>query len=37
MTYASAVHVAQVEVESHGHVRLLRYVVAHDCGKVINP
>src|SRR5881296_202635 len=38
VTYASAVHVAQVEVDVEtGGVRLLRYVVAHDCGKVINP
>jgi carbon-monoxide dehydrogenase large subunit len=38
VTYASAVHVAQVEVDvGTGHVRLLRYLVAHDCGKVINP
>jgi carbon-monoxide dehydrogenase large subunit len=38
VTYASAVHVAQVEVDvGTGHVELLRYVVAHDCGKVINP
>jgi aerobic carbon-monoxide dehydrogenase large subunit len=38
VTYASAVHVAQVEVDPDtGAVRLLRYVVAHDCGKVINP
>jgi carbon-monoxide dehydrogenase large subunit len=38
VTYASAVHVAQVEVDpGTGHVRVLRYVVAHDCGKVINP
>jgi carbon-monoxide dehydrogenase large subunit len=38
VTYASAVHVAQVEVDvGTGHVRLLRYVVAHDCGRVINP
>src|SRR5438067_8441899 len=38
VTYASAVHVAQVamDVETGG-VKLLRYVVAHDCGKVINP
>jgi carbon-monoxide dehydrogenase large subunit len=37
-TYASAVHVAQVEVDAEtGAVRLLRYVVAHDCGRVINP
>src|SRR6266850_5646714 len=38
VTYASAVHVAQVEVDvGTGHVTLLRYVVAHDCGRVINP
>jgi aerobic carbon-monoxide dehydrogenase large subunit len=38
VTYASAVHVAQVEVDPDtGAVRLLRYVVAHDCGAVINP
>ena len=38
VTYASAVHVAQVEVDPDtGGVKLLRYVVAHDCGKVINP
>jgi carbon-monoxide dehydrogenase large subunit len=38
VTYASAVHVAEVEVDvGTGHVRLLRYVVSHDCGKVINP
>jgi carbon-monoxide dehydrogenase large subunit len=38
VTYASAVHVAQVEVDvDTGMVRLLRYVVAHDCGRVVNP
>jgi aerobic carbon-monoxide dehydrogenase large subunit len=38
VTYASAVHVALVEVDAGtGRVTLLRYVVAHDCGKVINP
>jgi carbon-monoxide dehydrogenase large subunit len=38
VTYASAVHVAQVEVDVWtGRVILLRYVVAHDCGRVINP
>jgi carbon-monoxide dehydrogenase large subunit len=38
VTYASAVHVAMVEVDvGTGYVRLLKYVVAHDCGKVINP
>jgi carbon-monoxide dehydrogenase large subunit len=38
VTYASAVHVAVVEVDAEtGRVRLLRYVVAHDCGRVVNP
>ncbi len=38
VTYASAVHAAVVEVDHEtGAVKLLRYVVAHDCGKVINP
>ena len=38
VTYASAVHVAKVEVDvGTGHVKLLAYLVAHDCGKVINP
>src|SRR5438105_1497383 len=38
VTYASAVHVAQVEVDTAtGRVTLLWYVVAHDCGRVINP
>ena len=38
VTYASAVHVAVVEVDAEtGRVRVLRYVVSHDCGRVINP
>ena len=38
VTYTSAVHIACVEVDpGTGAVRLLRYVVSHDCGKVINP
>jgi len=38
VTFASAVHVAQVQVDpDSGAVKLLRYVVAHDCGTVINP
>ncbi|GIX47524.1 MAG: dehydrogenase [Candidatus Tectimicrobiota bacterium] len=38
VTYASAFHVALVEVDvDTGVVTLLRYVVAHDCGRVINP
>jgi carbon-monoxide dehydrogenase large subunit len=38
VTYASAVHVAVVDVDREtGAVKLVRYVVAHDCGRVINP
>jgi carbon-monoxide dehydrogenase large subunit len=38
VTYTSAVHVAHVEVDGGtGAVQLLRYVVAHDCGRLINP
>ncbi len=38
VTYTSAVHVAVVEVDpGTGGVRLLRYLVAHDCGRLINP
>jgi carbon-monoxide dehydrogenase large subunit len=38
VTWASAVHVAHVEVDVEtGRVALLKYLVAHDCGKVINP
>jgi carbon-monoxide dehydrogenase large subunit len=38
VTYASAVHVAAVEVDPEtGRVRVLRYAVAHDCGRVVNP
>jgi carbon-monoxide dehydrogenase large subunit len=38
VTYTSAVHVAVVDVDREtGAVKLLRYVVAHDCGTVINP
>jgi len=38
VTYANAVHAAQVEADvATGAVRLLRYVVVHDCGRVINP
>jgi aerobic carbon-monoxide dehydrogenase large subunit len=38
VTYTSAVHVAVVDVDPQtGAVKLVRYVVAHDCGTVINP
>jgi carbon-monoxide dehydrogenase large subunit len=37
-TYASGAHIATVEVDVEtGAVKVLRYVVVHDCGTVINP
>jgi carbon-monoxide dehydrogenase large subunit len=37
-TFANATHIAVVEVDPEtGLVSMLRYVVAEDCGKVINP
>jgi carbon-monoxide dehydrogenase large subunit len=37
-TYASGTHVAEVEVDIEtGAVKIQRYTVAHDCGRVINP
>jgi carbon-monoxide dehydrogenase large subunit len=36
--YASGAHAAVVEVDPEtGEVRILRYVIGHDCGTVINP
>jgi carbon-monoxide dehydrogenase large subunit len=36
--YSNGAHVAEVEVDIEtGAVRILRYTVAHDCGRVINP
>ncbi len=36
--YSNGTHVAEVEVDIEtGAVRILRYTVAHDCGRVINP
>ena len=36
--YANGSHVAEVEVDIEtGAVTILRYVVAHDCGRLINP
>jgi carbon-monoxide dehydrogenase large subunit len=38
VTVASAAHVAIVSVdEETGVVRVLRYVVVHDCGRIVNP
>jgi carbon-monoxide dehydrogenase large subunit len=38
VTYTAAVHVAHVEVDAGtGAVKLLRYLVSHDCGRLINP
>jgi aerobic carbon-monoxide dehydrogenase large subunit len=37
-TFASGTNAAEVEVDpATGAVKILRYVVAHDCGKLINP
>jgi aerobic carbon-monoxide dehydrogenase large subunit len=37
-TFASGCHAVIVEVDpSTGEVRLLRYVVQHDCGTIVNP
>ena len=37
-TYTNGTHVAQVEVDPEtGYVQVQRYVVAHDCGCIINP
>ena len=37
-TYSNGTHVAEVEVDVEtGEVKVLRYVVMHDCGHVINP
>ena len=38
ITYANGTHVAAVEVDRDtGEVTILRYAIAHDCGRVINP
>jgi carbon-monoxide dehydrogenase large subunit len=38
MTFTSGTHVCEVEVDiATGHVAVTRYVVVHDCGRMINP
>jgi carbon-monoxide dehydrogenase large subunit len=38
LTYTNGAHVAEVEVDpGTGEVKILRYVVVHDCGRMINP
>ena len=38
ITYTNGAHVAEVEVDLEtGQVRLTRYIVVHDCGRMINP
>lgn len=38
MTYSNATHVCEVEVEADtGRVSIARYIVAEDCGTVLNP
>jgi carbon-monoxide dehydrogenase large subunit len=38
ITYTNGSHVAEVEVDPEtGRVRITRYVVVHDCGRMINP
>jgi aerobic carbon-monoxide dehydrogenase large subunit len=38
MTFANGVHAALVEVDpGTGKVRILRYVLVHDCGVMVNP
>ena len=38
VTWSNATHVAEVDVDvGTGHVAIEKYVVAHDCGVVINP
>jgi carbon-monoxide dehydrogenase large subunit len=38
ITYTNGAHVCEVEVDPDtGRVRIVRYVVVHDCGRMINP
>ncbi|MEK9673279.1 MAG: xanthine dehydrogenase family protein molybdopterin-binding subunit [Rhodospirillaceae bacterium] len=37
-TYSNGCHVAEVEVDAEtGRVKILNYVVVHDCGNLVNP
>ena len=37
-TYANGTHLCEVEVDAEtGHVQITRYIVGHDCGRLINP
>lgn len=38
MVYSNGCAVAEVEVDEHtGHVRVLNFTLAHDCGRIVNP
>lgn len=38
LTYCNGVHIAEVEVDpGTGHVQVLKYVIVHDSGRLINP
>jgi carbon-monoxide dehydrogenase large subunit len=38
MTYTNGTHIAEAEVNPiSGAVKILRYIVVHDCGRMINP
>ena len=38
LTYCNGTHVCEAEVDPEtGQVRLMRYIVVHDCGRIINP
>jgi aerobic carbon-monoxide dehydrogenase large subunit len=38
MSYTNGTHVVEVEIDREtGAVRISRYVIVHDCGRVINP
>jgi carbon-monoxide dehydrogenase large subunit len=38
VTFANATHVAEVEVDAEtGTVKIVRYVVVEDCGRIVNP